>query len=77
MFVLAELKDTVRIAPELFNLKLPEAIKDEVNRKLANKVSNLFLIIKGFTTSVVLHYDRKFSNVDISDTNGPIFSVKT
>uniref|UniRef100_A0A8D8MV81 DNA-directed RNA polymerase II subunit RPB7 n=1 Tax=Culex pipiens TaxID=7175 RepID=A0A8D8MV81_CULPI len=38
MFVLAELKDTVRIAPELFNLKLPEAIKDEVNRKLANKV---------------------------------------
>ncbi|XP_058465160.1 DNA-directed RNA polymerase III subunit RPC8 [Malaya genurostris] len=38
MFVLAELKDTVRIAPELFNLKLPEAIKDEINRKLANKV---------------------------------------
>ncbi|XP_055529862.1 DNA-directed RNA polymerase III subunit RPC8 [Wyeomyia smithii] len=38
MFVLAELKDNVRIAPELFNLKLPEAIKDEVNRKLANKV---------------------------------------
>uniref|UniRef100_A0A1B0C9D4 DNA-directed RNA polymerase III subunit RPC8 n=1 Tax=Lutzomyia longipalpis TaxID=7200 RepID=A0A1B0C9D4_LUTLO len=38
MFVLSELKDTVRIAPELFNLKLPEAIKDEINRKLANKV---------------------------------------
>ncbi|XP_055628764.1 DNA-directed RNA polymerase III subunit RPC8 [Toxorhynchites rutilus septentrionalis] len=38
MFLLAELKDTVRIAPELFNIKLPEAIKDEVNRKLANKV---------------------------------------
>ncbi|GAB0086893.1 DNA-directed RNA polymerase III subunit RPC8 [Sergentomyia squamirostris] len=38
MFVLSELKDTVRIAPELFELKLPEAIKDEINRKLANKV---------------------------------------
>lgn len=40
MFVLVELKDTIRIAPELFNLKLNEAIKDEINRKLANKVEN-------------------------------------
>uniref|UniRef100_A0A1B0D585 DNA-directed RNA polymerase III subunit RPC8 n=1 Tax=Phlebotomus papatasi TaxID=29031 RepID=A0A1B0D585_PHLPP len=40
MFVLSELKDTVRIAPELFELSLPEAIKDEINRKLANKVLN-------------------------------------
>ncbi|XP_052871888.1 DNA-directed RNA polymerase III subunit RPC8 [Anopheles cruzii] len=38
MFVLAELKDNVRIAPELFGLKLPDAIKDQINRKLANKV---------------------------------------
>ncbi|XP_050098084.1 DNA-directed RNA polymerase III subunit RPC8 [Anopheles aquasalis] len=38
MFVLAELKDNVRIAPELFRLKLPEAIKEQINRKLANKV---------------------------------------
>ncbi|KFB51302.1 AGAP012122-PA-like protein [Anopheles sinensis] len=38
MFVLAELKDNVRIAPELFGLKLPEAVRDEINRKLANKV---------------------------------------
>lgn len=38
MFVVAELKDTIRIAPELFNLKLVDAIKDEINRKLANKV---------------------------------------
>uniref|UniRef100_A0A336LRH7 DNA-directed RNA polymerase III subunit RPC8 n=1 Tax=Culicoides sonorensis TaxID=179676 RepID=A0A336LRH7_CULSO len=35
---LTELKDTIRIAPEQFHLKLPEAIKDEINRKLANKV---------------------------------------
>lgn len=41
MFILVELKDTIRIAPELFNLKLNEAIKDEINRKLANKVKNL------------------------------------
>ncbi|XP_073838178.1 RNA polymerase III subunit H [Musca autumnalis] len=38
MFSLAELKDTIRIAPEQFNLKLVEAIRDEINRKLANKV---------------------------------------
>lgn len=39
MFSLAELKDTIRIAPEQFNLKLVEAIRDEINRKLANKVN--------------------------------------
>lgn len=39
MFVLAELKDTIRIPPEMFNLKLVDAVKDEINRKLANKVS--------------------------------------
>lgn len=38
MFVLAELKDTIRIAPEMFHLKLLDAVKDEINRKLANKV---------------------------------------
>ncbi|KAL9912045.1 RNA polymerase III subunit H isoform 2-T5 [Glossina fuscipes fuscipes] len=38
MFVLAELKDTVRISPDQFNLKLLEAVRDEINRKLANKV---------------------------------------
>ncbi|XP_063709698.1 DNA-directed RNA polymerase III subunit RPC8 [Culicoides brevitarsis] len=38
MFVLADLKDTIRIPPEQFHLKLPDAIKDEINRKLANKV---------------------------------------
>lgn len=40
MFVLAELKDTIRITPDLFQLKLVDAIKDEINRKLANKVRN-------------------------------------
>lgn len=41
MFVLAELKDTIRISPDQFHLKLVEAIRDEINRKLANKVSNV------------------------------------
>ena len=45
MFVLSELKDTIRIAPELFSLKLPDAIKDEINRKLANKVYYYFRFI--------------------------------
>lgn len=39
MFLLAELKDTIRIPPETFQLKLIDAVKDEINRKLANKVS--------------------------------------
>lgn len=38
MFFLAELKDTIRIPPETFHLKLLDAVKDEINRKLANKV---------------------------------------
>ncbi|SPP76779.1 DNA-directed RNA polymerase III subunit RPC8 [Drosophila guanche] len=38
MFVLAELKDTVRIAPDQFNLQLVDAVRDEIDRKLANKV---------------------------------------
>lgn len=38
MFLLAELKDTIRIPPETFHMKLIDAVKDEINRKLANKV---------------------------------------
>lgn len=39
MFVLAELKDTVRVLPSNFGCKLNDVIADELNRKLANKVS--------------------------------------
>lgn len=46
MFVLAELKDTIRIAPEMFHLKLLDAVKDEINRKLANKVKVLFFHVR-------------------------------
>ena len=47
MFVLAEMTDIVRIEPWLFNVKLNDAITEELNKKLANKVriifKNLFL----------------------------------
>ena len=39
MFVLAEMKDTVRIKPWLFGVDLREAIATKLNKKLANKVS--------------------------------------
>ncbi|XP_071954233.1 DNA-directed RNA polymerase III subunit RPC8-like [Antedon mediterranea] len=38
MFVLAEMMDTVRIQPWMFNNKLDTAVVDVLNRKLANKV---------------------------------------
>ncbi|XP_072028275.1 DNA-directed RNA polymerase III subunit RPC8-like [Amphiura filiformis] len=38
MFLLAEMTDTVRIEPWLFNVKLNDAITEELNKKLANKV---------------------------------------
>ncbi|XP_067672408.1 DNA-directed RNA polymerase III subunit RPC8-like [Haliotis asinina] len=38
MFVLAEMKDTVRLPPWLFNLDQKDAIIETLNKKLANKV---------------------------------------
>ena len=38
MFVLAEIKDTIRLPPVKFGLNLQEAITNELNKKLANKV---------------------------------------
>ena len=38
MFSLVEMKDTVRVPPWLFHVKLNEAIVDALNKKLANKV---------------------------------------
>lgn len=38
MFVLAEMRDTVRIPPWKFKRKFNDAISDELNRKLSNKV---------------------------------------
>lgn len=39
MFVLVEMVDTVRISPWNFQRQLNEAIAEELNKKLANKVS--------------------------------------
>ena len=38
MFVLVEMVDTVRIPPWNFQKKLNDAITEELNKKLANKV---------------------------------------
>lgn len=38
MFILAEMNNVTRIPPELFNLKLNDAVASELNKKLANKV---------------------------------------
>ena len=38
MFVMAELKSTIKVAPEVFIKGLPEVSKQELNKKLANKV---------------------------------------
>ncbi|KAK3091391.1 hypothetical protein FSP39_019529 [Pinctada imbricata] len=38
MFVLAEMKDTVRIPPWLFHIEFKDAIIEALNKKLANKV---------------------------------------
>lgn len=39
MFVLADLKDTVRIEPRYFAKDVVVALTDEINKKYANKVS--------------------------------------
>ena len=41
MFVLVEMKDTVRIPPWLFDRKLEDATTELLNKKLANKVNQL------------------------------------
>ncbi|CAG5122308.1 unnamed protein product [Candidula unifasciata] len=38
MFVLVQMKDTVRIPPRLFNLDTMDAIREALNKKFANKV---------------------------------------
>ena len=38
MFVLTEMKDTIKIPPWLFHAKLNDAIVETLNKKFANKV---------------------------------------
>ena len=44
MFVLADMKDTVRISPWNFHLKLEDAVIEALNKKFANKVWVIFFI---------------------------------
>ncbi len=39
MFILSEMQDIVRIEPRRFGQDMTQEIRDELNRKLANKVS--------------------------------------
>ena len=41
MYVLAELKDTVKIPPRLFDIKQQDAIVEALNKKFANKVTSM------------------------------------
>lgn len=54
MFLLAELKDTIRIPPDTFHMKLIDAVKDEINRKLANKVIKYLYIIYLFKKKLIV-----------------------
>ena len=38
MFILVKIKDTIRIPPNLFHLPLEDAISEELNKRLANRV---------------------------------------
>jgi hypothetical protein len=38
MFVLAQLRDKIRVTPDLFRLSMDEAIKGELNKRFANRV---------------------------------------
>ena len=58
MFVLAEMTDTVRIEPWLFNVTLNDAITEELNKKLANKVG-LMISHTFANTSVSKHGEYK------------------
>ena len=66
MFVLAEMKDTVRVKPWHFGIDLREAIASKLNKKLANKVSRQSGYLST-TTATARHISpvflaRRFSN---------------
>ena len=42
MYVLTEMKDTIKIHPRFFDTKQQDAIVEALNKKFANKVVNSF-----------------------------------
>lgn len=67
MFVLTQMKDTVRIQPNLFNLDPNEAIINVLNQKFANKVSAL---------KVTQLYDKSIKYLKIIKCGNAISCVK-
>uniref|UniRef100_H2ZJI5 DNA-directed RNA polymerase III subunit RPC8 n=1 Tax=Ciona savignyi TaxID=51511 RepID=H2ZJI5_CIOSA len=58
MFVLVEMKDTVKVEPWLFNVNLADAVKVELNKRFANKVLyNIGLCICLFD---ILKYEESY-----------------
>jgi DNA-directed RNA polymerase III subunit RPC8 len=47
MFVLAEMKHVIRTPPDIFHMKLNDAIAEELNEKLANKVKSNAIPVTG------------------------------
>lgn len=68
MFVIAELKSTVKVHPSQFNKSLADVSKYELNKKLANKVLHnvglciSFREIVSFNDSCILPADGSYSN---------------
>jgi len=66
MFVLAEMKDTVRVKPWHFGIDLREAIASKLNKKLANKVSRQSGYLSTTTATArrasLVFLARRFSN---------------
>lgn len=59
MFVLAEMKDVIRVTPEHFHQSLSDSITVLLNRKLANKVN------KNLTLLCFIYFCEEFSLMPI------------
>lgn len=64
MFVLAELKSTVKVHPSLFSKSLAEVTKFELNKKLANKVLHKGLKFSPNIRKQILLKVFSFSGID-------------
>lgn len=58
MFVVVELKDTVRIPPDEFHLPIDEAVASQLNRKMANRV--IIDVGLGITLFDILDIQKSF-----------------
>lgn len=61
MFVLAEMKDVIRVTPEHFHQSLTDSITVLLNRKLANKVNKNITFACATNTTVCEEFTNYFS----------------